>query len=91
MKAEQYTGENVDLVTCRSDFHAYPVARISIEVVGQSNEIDIAVDDKLTCDALLGRDFPSLREVMVEEFTKAVANLDHVQKWKTLKSRSWRN
>ena len=75
VKAEQYSGENVELGTCRSDFYAYPVARISIEVAGRSNEIDIAADDNLAYDALLGRDFPSLREVMVEEFTKAVANV----------------
>ena len=43
-------------------------------MTGRSNEINIAVDDNLVYDALLGRDFPSLREIM-EEFTKAVANL----------------
>ena len=47
MKAEQYTGETVELGTCRSDFHAYPVARVSVEVAGRSNEIAIAVDDNL--------------------------------------------
>ena len=45
------------------------------------------MDDNLACDALLGRDFPSLREIMVEEFTKAVANLVQIRSHSKLENK----
>ena len=72
---DHYTNGSVELGTCRRGFHLYPTARVLIEACGREDEIEVAVDDSLAYDVLLGRDFSGLREVVVEEFSKAVANL----------------
>ena len=48
---------------------------MTLEACGREDYVEVAVDHNLAYDVLLGRDFAGLREVVVEEFSKAVANL----------------
>ncbi len=74
-KQDDFTDGTIELGTCRREFHSYPTALVTLEAGGTEDKIEVAVDDNLAYDVLLGRDFAGLREVVVEEFSKAVANL----------------